>query len=632
MVFMLMIMNVSYMPFYFFTLFMIVISVLAVIYYSWVPLFTVRLMSFTKKYWPVCIFSFVMLVTSALPLVLYKFIDAQGEHISPARHPCGQEESLEDCLHLRSQLAFAEVGYYGTLGERIKGGRLFSHLDKFSYYSDDMFYIPLVAFLFLVISLAAAYDRRRLALTLITVVLFLTALGGATPLHPWLFKHVFWFKYFRNFFFFTAFLIPLIILLCVFQLKAFMDMGETWSKRKLACLVFVLIGHGGFIAFLNFQENVLSASYLTVLLSGIVWSTFILGWMRSRWILLGIILCLTVIEPIVVLRSYARHASSVQTIVDGQRAECKFKFTRPKQNMENSALFWRSDSGYDLFLHLMRLKDTSGRLVRSPDSVIGDPYFLSQRMSQDLFNRYIEYKFILYDSVQSVDSGAKLLALFEDILKNDRNLALVSNVDAKLEIFKPVVLSKPMRIKEETDSFHVNNFTVNEIIFNVNFSKPKFLVYNDAFSQNWKLWINGRSEKIYKANLGFKGIYLPAGPNHVELRFVPPGGELVYCAVMGLMALVFFIVFKKYWSFCAQPAVQIKSDCLEQQLFINRSWIVFLVVGFICFRAVDVSLIHALRKAYLETISVRLGKGQSSLDESNYNDYVSHLNSKSKGN
>ena len=34
-------------------------------------------------------------------------------------------------------------------------------------------------------------------------------------------------------------------------------------------------------------------------------------------------------------------------------------------------------------------------------------------------------------------------------------------------------------------------------------------------------WINGQPAQIYRANVAFKGIFLPAGENVVEYRFAP---------------------------------------------------------------------------------------------------------------
>ena len=76
--------------------------------------------------------------------------------------------------------------------------------------------------------------------------------------------------------------------------------------------------------------------------------------------------------------------------------------------------------------------------------------------------------------------------------------------------------------------------------FGINSSSPKFLVYNDGFNSNWKAFVNGLEVKVYRANVAFKGVYLPEGVNEVLFLYSPLGGEMIYWFIL-LFYLLFFI-------------------------------------------------------------------------------------------
>ena len=64
---------------------------------------------------------------------------------------------------------------------------------------------------------------------------------------------------------------------------------------------------------------------------------------------------------------------------------------------------------------------------------------------------------------------------------------------------------------------------------------------------DWKVYINGKRERLYKANGAFKGIWLPAGQNIVELKYEPWGKTGVYIFVTIVFSLfLFFTGFMLY--------------------------------------------------------------------------------------
>jgi uncharacterized membrane protein YfhO len=66
------------------------------------------------------------------------------------------------------------------------------------------------------------------------------------------------------------------------------------------------------------------------------------------------------------------------------------------------------------------------------------------------------------------------------------------------------------------------------------------LVLTDSFYPGWNAYVNGRQEKIYRANLFFRAVPLPAGNHRVEFRYEPRsfaiGMGISIAALLGLVA------------------------------------------------------------------------------------------------
>lgn len=50
---------------------------------------------------------------------------------------------------------------------------------------------------------------------------------------------------------------------------------------------------------------------------------------------------------------------------------------------------------------------------------------------------------------------------------------------------------------------------------------PELVVATDTWYPGWQAWVDGAPARIYVADVAFRGIRVPAGDHHVEMRFVP---------------------------------------------------------------------------------------------------------------
>jgi hypothetical protein len=77
-------------------------------------------------------------------------------------------------------------------------------------------------------------------------------------------------------------------------------------------------------------------------------------------------------------------------------------------------------------------------------------------------------------------------------------------------------------------------------------NKPGILVLTDSFYPGWRAYVDGKEEKIYRANLFFRGVQLEAGAHRVAFRYEPWSftlGLIVSLSTICGLALVTAILF-----------------------------------------------------------------------------------------
>lgn len=81
-------------------------------------------------------------------------------------------------------------------------------------------------------------------------------------------------------------------------------------------------------------------------------------------------------------------------------------------------------------------------------------------------------------------------------------------------------------VNELTNSSGMNVVTIdsyqsNRLSLNLNLREPKWLVLSEVYYPGWKVLVDGKTEKVYRANYAFRTIPLIAGPHKVEFYYDP---------------------------------------------------------------------------------------------------------------
>ena len=520
-----MIVMISYLPFYFATLFLCFFVLGAFLFFKESISTGRNLLVFARKHFTLITVCCIGWMISCAPLAVYKMIDGSEDVVSPARH-CNYaqpQDCYERTLNEEGGMSYKETSQSGGLAERVHWRGLFAHLDKASYGVDQFFYVPVAAFLFILLSVFVALDRGMILLAALGTILTLIGMGPASGVHRFFYDHLFFFKYFRNLFFFEAYIIPIIILFAVGQLRRLWSVSVHNFSVKKAMIFWTVAVHAGVFVFLIKQEGMIPTSLLSVAASLILFLAFYCGLIRKMSaVLIGGIIVLTALQPFEVFYHYAKNAGEFQCALPKDHVRPQFSWTRPTQELKSSCKIFKFVP-YESFYNSMAMTDSRGA-IGYPASVTRGAFLLSQWIEEKNIVARTHYKLALYDQERSgYDQPLEIRELAKDWTDHP-----------------PEFLSGP------SAAVQVWNFNVNNLTLRLDLPSRKFLVYADALTKYWKVYVNDRPQQLKRADVAFKGVWVPAGKSIVEFRYAPPGGGAVYIIVtfalmvFGGMAIVYF--------------------------------------------------------------------------------------------
>lgn len=144
---------------------------------------------------------------------------------------------------------------------------------------------------------------------------------------------------------------------------------------------------------------------------------------------------------------------------------------------------------------------------------------------------YSDENFQLYDNKTALPR-AKLFYDYE-IIKNDREIIKRFYADAfdfrnKLILEDdPAIKSKIKDQKSKIDqiatdgSAEIISYEPNRVIISVNTPRPCLLFLSDSYYPKWGVRVNGKIEKIFRADYAFRAVRVPGGNSMVEFYYNP---------------------------------------------------------------------------------------------------------------
>jgi hypothetical protein len=502
----------TYIPFYFFLVFVSFLIFYGLFYGNTLGSLWRKYVRFARENKILVALCILILAASLIPgYMFFKTSGGKGEFVMPARN---SDTTVGSVLGVQRQ----DTSNSWSILEEIFFAR---------YYYTDMtlikfavLYIPILSAVIFFLGFLTKANRNLLFLFAWGSGLLILCIPAASPVYAFLYKHVFLFKYFRNLHFLLWIaLLPIFCLFLAGQLKTFLSWRPGSWKEKAAVFVYLSVIHGVLLGFIHWHQFSVVSSYFALILSYAFFLWRLFGsWRKIQGMTMLLLLVIVAVEPIEVYKYL------------GENSQAYHKYAYSYDLTDLDFHYTRFDNDIDMALHdapevlYAGERKDGARFVRPSRSIYYASKwygYLAGNIDYDILTKYRRPRFILYDRVERLpDDNIDFLA-FETSLAENRNTAFVSTDD-------PAVLAVQSQgrqsyyaqaLEGDSETFRVIKYNANGVKLKTDFAEPKFLVYNDSYQRQWRVKIDGRPATLVRANIAFKGVWVPAGHHTVEFSF-----------------------------------------------------------------------------------------------------------------
>jgi len=532
----------TYMPYFFLTVIVLVFLVLALFYGTLLPGIVRRTKHYVLKHpLPVVLCTAVILLT-LWPALLTKQALNQKEILTPFRHAhLNPGEIFTKGMQNPQYRQLTD----GALTSRMSVEDLYSRFDEMNLGNDGLFFLSLPAFVLILLGAVNPTTKKTASLLLFNFAILLLVLENSTPFHRWLFDHVSYFRLMRNLQFFLPFLGAGLALLAAEQCSTLIKRVKHLSSRpgRILLWLWVLIVHAGFFVFLIRQTEVPVYSFSALALSFLIWSLLILrGRNISREAVAAMILICIVSHS---LPFFWRFTNAERFSWQGVKEAIATPLPKPvfshHRSLPQKSYYWSN----------ITMTDAPGSLSMGETFTSFWGYFLYQNFPAEMIDQYSANKFYLYREIQAVadtlDAGTNPQQIFgRQALVHLKNPDELPN-DLK-DLTNPDANGEPLPVPADSAKIKVIRFDMNSLSLSTDLLKPAFLVYTESYDKSWRALLDGETVSLYRANVGFKGLAVPAGKHTIRLMYRPWGGTMPYWAGLlsawALFAAMIFLLFQ----------------------------------------------------------------------------------------
>lgn len=524
--FSLMIILTTYIPFYFILIFTSFIATFIFIYFKNLKGLFIGYFTFINKNKIFALLCTFALLASLYPGYSFYKEGKSGSFVMPVRHSSSESSNQISVDIKNSSERSVSRELYVTF--------LFKNLKKIRF---KVVYFPVLAYITLFICFFKKTSKLSFFLFLWGAFIFILS-STSLPIHALFYKHIFFFKFFRNFHFFVWLaLLPIFTLFIAEQLRTLMNTQNLTNARSKYFYLYIILVHISFLVYLVISKNTIISSYVAVLLSFLFFShyfskfTFIpFSHMTKESSLLLLILTMIAIQPLEVFKYL-----------------CINETITPRKYVYDSVPIPSIDTYFTKGPTRISPLDQNTLLSKSTDNTQNLYYgtasfsdFL-KLFSNELFSRYTHYRFYLYDQILKINETKLNAPEIANSLNSEKNLAFVSD---NTEGFDPaetpkLISSKADPITRNSEQFRITLFDTNSLKIKTNLKQRKFLVFTDPFSEKWEAFVSNNPTKLYRTNVAFKGLWIPEGESTVFLRY----GSLQDYAIKYLLFLLFYCCF-----------------------------------------------------------------------------------------
>lgn len=522
-IFTLIIVVTTYIPFFFLLSVLSFLLFYGLVYGGHLKVLALRYLKFIADNKLLTVLCLMLLMASMVPGYLFFKSGGKGDYVMPKRNTSQVTESV---LGVQAQ---DTVNSWALLEELFFAYYYYTDIGQIPF---AVIYVPLFAVIIFLLSLLARINRRIVLLFLWLCALIILCIPMASPVYSFLYKHISFFKYFRNLHFFLwVTILPGFCLLLGEQLKSYLSWRPSTKGERLWAALYILFIHALLVWLLWHNRYPVHTSYFVVILSAVFFMWRLFGTLaRKEVLVMAIILVITALEPWQIYSFLSRNTEQYRPyayVYDGTSMDFHYKRI-------DSDVDWTGNNGGLVEEEPDRQE---GRTVRSMESFYyASKWFVYLSMNVDAYvlNKYRAHKFVIYDEVQRLDDNIQDFTPLETALAENRNMAFVSTDDPSVLKVKPSARASyyARTVEAPSPDFHVDGYTANSIRIKTNFSHPQFVVYNDSYHKEWRLYLNGREQPIVRSNIAFKGLWVPAGEQTIEFKYGLPGTWFIYVILL----------------------------------------------------------------------------------------------------
>jgi len=518
----LMLLMTTYIPLYFLLIFLIFLLLFSVFYFKRLKPIFLNYIKFASKHKFFTCFCLIAVLLSFIPGLMIFKAAGEGKFVMP------QRSYLVSSADNVFEVAKATIMGWAILEEFVYASA-FWDLHRFKF---AVIYVPAFAFLIFVMGLITASNKRFIFLFLWGFIFFLIGTPGLSPFYEILSDRVFFFKFFRNLHFFLWWnIVPVFILLVGEQLQQVLYWKTLTKPAKTALIAWTIVVHAGFTVFIYSMGGAILSTYFVIAASFLFFIFYFNGWLASRkGLLLLAILIVTALQPLEVYHYLNQNSARKTGLQKYDSSYMGFSYTGPNPYMTTE-----------------QKKSITVLPESNPPSLyyVGKWFnVLRSNINYYVLQEYLSHKFLVYDRVAGIDPLSPDYKRVEAIFWNDANVAFVgadqfSREDYPAQMDHSAFVQK---LTADSDEFKVLDYSANYIKVRTNFSSRKFLVYNDAFDKAWQAFINGEKAELFRANVAFKGLWIPPGENIVYLKYGTLGTYFINYLLIILFNLVFVLL------------------------------------------------------------------------------------------
>ena len=97
-------------------------------------------------------------------------------------------------------------------------------------------------------------------------------------------------------------------------------------------------------------------------------------------------------------------------------------------------------------------------------------------------------------------------------------------------------------VRPHNSAAHIKVYEAERVVIQANLKAPGYLVLTDSFHPGWQVKVNGETQKVIRANLIFRAVYLESGQNEVEFVYFPRTFRMGLYVTLGTIVVALLLI------------------------------------------------------------------------------------------